>query len=251
MVEATRGGTWAEYAVASVEEVCLKPRNLTWAEAAAVPLNGLTVYQALFERAGVPPPDFSDANEARIRRTGAGAENRRLLVTGAVGGVGIYTMQLARLAGLYVVAATSSNSRNKEFLDRLGADEVVKYADLAKDLSRYQVIIDTVGGGVLEACWSLVSEDGALISIDSASYNFVEKHRELGLSKGKDNVKALFFIVHPSRGHLEQLTTALNANLLEPFVACSLPLAEARSAYDHGSKKFTEWGKIVLIPRRG
>jgi NADPH:quinone reductase-like Zn-dependent oxidoreductase len=240
MVHASRGGTWADYAVVTVEEACLKPKRLTWAEAAAVPLSGLTAYQALFEKAGVPPLDLGDTHKT---------EQRRLLVTGAAGGVGTYAVQLAKLAGLYVVAATSSNSQNKELLEQLGADEVVEYADLTGSTARYHIIIDTVGGKPLEHCWTLVNDNGTLISIDSASFNFVEQHRKSGLVQQKDKVKALFFIVTPSREGLEQLSKALESSLLVPFVRSVLPLGDVRSAYSQSAKKSTERGKIVLIPQ--
>lgn len=248
MVHANRGGTWADYAVVTVEEACLKPTHLTWAEAAAVPLSGLTAYQALFEKAGVPPlgrRDTQKVHETCAHKT----EQCRLLVTGAAGGVGTYVVQLAKLAGLYVVAATSSNSQNKEFLERLGADEVFEYADLTESTARYQIIIDTVGGLPLENCWTLVSDDGTLISIDSASYNFAEQHRKLGRAQQKDKVKALFFIVTPSREGLEQLSEALESNLLVPLVRSVLPLEDVRSAYSQSAKRSTERGKIVLTPQ--
>src|ERR1700742_4187154 len=109
MAAASRAGTWAEYAVVSAEEACLKPRSLTWAEAAAVPLSALTAYQALFEKARIVPPDFSNTHEILGSRDGNGRVKKgRLLVNGAAGCVGIYAVQLASLAGLYVVAATRS-----------------------------------------------------------------------------------------------------------------------------------------------
>lgn len=116
-------------------------------------------------------------------------------------------------------------------MERLGADEIIEYDTFAQHNRRYRVIIDTIGGKVLEGCWSLVSETGTLISIDIASFNFVDEHRKLGLAHGAENVKALFFIVSPSRADLQQLSRALELGLLEPFVAGVLPLKEAARAY--------------------
>ncbi|KIW66302.1 hypothetical protein PV04_08499 [Phialophora macrospora] len=251
MTSALRAGTWAEYAVVGPEEAWLKPRSLTWAEAAAVPLSALTAYQALFEKAGIVPPDFSNTHEVTGSRPGSGGEKkRRLLVNGGAGSVGIYAVQLASLAGLYVVAATSSRIRDEEFLKRLGADEVVEYGDLIKCSWKYEAIIDTVGGKGLETCWSLVATCGTLISIDSASYDFVRRHRDSGLASGKDAVKALFFIVQPSRTGLEQMAKALDSGLLKSFVARVMPLADARQAYEYSSNAPTKRGKIVLVPQR-
>lgn len=250
MTAASRAGTWAEYAVVSAEEAWLKPRSLTWAEAAAVPLSALTAYQALFDKAGIVPPDFSNTYGVIGSRPGSGREKKgRLLVNGGAGCVGIYAVQLASLASLYVVAATRSRIRDEEFLKQLGADEVVEYGDLIKGSWKYETIIDTVGGKGLETCWSLVAECGTLISIDSASYDFVRRHRDSGLASGKEAVKALFFIVDPSRTGLEQLAKALDSALLKSFVARVMPLAGARQAYMHSPNAPTERGKVVLVPQ--
>ncbi|OCT45340.1 zinc-containing alcohol dehydrogenase [Cladophialophora carrionii] len=250
MTAASRAGTWAEYAVVSAEEAWWKPRSLSWAEAAAVPLSALTAYQALLDKAGIVPPDFSNTHGVIRSRPGSGREKKgRLLVIGGAGCVGIYAVQLASLAGLYVVAATRSRIRDEEFLKGLGADEVIEYGDLIKSSSTYETIIDTVGGKGLETCWSLVTECGTLISIDSASYDFVRRHRESGLASGKEAVKALFFIVHPSRTGLKQLADALDSALLKSFVARVMPLADARQAYMYPSNAPAERGKVVLVPQ--
>lgn len=250
MTDAARAGTWAQYALVTSTEACLKPENLTWAQAAAAPLSGLTAYQALFEHAGLTPPNFANLEELRhLRKLRGLASNGQILVTGAAGGVGLYIVQLAKLTGLHVVAATSSNSRNKAILERLGVDEIVEYSDLAEHVRRYQTIIDTVGGKVLENCWSLVSETGTIVSIDSASYDFVQQHRKLDLARGAEKVKAIFFIVSPSSNDLKQLSAALEAGLLEPFVASVVPLAEAASAYENTGRGVLGRGKVVLTPQ--
>lgn len=155
MASAHRGGTWAEYAVVTTEETTLKPHGLSWAEAAALPLSALTADQALFVHA-----------ELEIN----GSQPKRVLVTGAAGGVGMFVVAFASAAGHYVVAATGSNARNAEFVRSMGADEIVQYRKV-QERGRFDVVIDTVGGEVLEACWeSAVRDNGRLISVDSASW---------------------------------------------------------------------------------
>ena len=104
MVSASRGSTWAQYAIVHENEAALKPRSLGWAESAAVPLSAQTAYEALFQHAGIPAPVVSGQVEGKQLGT-----RLRLLVTGAAGGVGVYVVQLAASAGVHVVAATSSN----------------------------------------------------------------------------------------------------------------------------------------------
>jgi NADPH:quinone reductase-like Zn-dependent oxidoreductase len=245
MTDASRPGTWASYARVLEEEVCLKPRTLNWAEAAAVPLSALTAYQALFDKAGVAPPDLSGSRSAGQ----SNEQGRRLLVTGAAGCVGLYAIQLARLAGLYVIAATRSKARDHGLLEQLGADEIVGYGELQQDSQKFDIIFDTVGGKFLESCWSLVSERGMIVSIDSASHDFVERHRKLGLLAGKDAIKALFFIVKPSRTGLQQLGKAIDLGLLRSFVARKMLLADAGKAYEYSSNAPAQRGKVVLLPQ--
>lgn len=237
MADTNRASTWAEYAIMKEDEIALKPSNLTWEQAAALPLSALTAYEALFVHAGVPKPEFPNS---------AKRLSRQVLITGAAGGIGIYLVQLARLAGLEVVAASSSNDRNESFLRRLGADQPVEYKDLKSSPGKYDLIIDTAGGDVLADCWSLIANSGTLITIDSLSAGFVEEHKRRGLSEDKSNVKALFFIVSGGNKALEPLAKLAELGLLVPFVVETFPLAKAREAYERASVKSSGHGKVIL-----
>ena len=98
----------------------------------------------------------------------------------------------------------------------------------------------------MEKCWSVIKEDGILISLASASFDFVDQHRQQPFAKGKDGVNALFFIVEPSKQHLEELSLAINLGLLKIFVAHELPLREAAAAYELANGRLTRRGKVVL-----
>jgi NADPH:quinone reductase-like Zn-dependent oxidoreductase len=231
MASAHRGSTWAEYAVVTTEEASLKPQNLSWAEAAALPLSALTADQALFVQAGLNV----DAQEAK-----------RVLVTGAAGGVGMFVVAFGAAAGHHVVAATGSNARNEEFVRSMGAAEAFEYGQLeAQD--KFDVIIDTVGGKVLEGCWKLMRHEGHLISVDSASWNFVEVHKTGGLSSGKESVQAKFFIVEPSRDSMKRISTAVETKGIKGLVAKTMPFEQAREAYELSGTREYGRGKIVLL----
>ncbi|KAF4968182.1 hypothetical protein FSARC_4372 [Fusarium sarcochroum] len=232
MVSTTRGSTWAEYAMALEEEVALKPAKLSWAESVTVPLSALTAWQALFVHAGVPEPAFGTAAKHNA--------GRKLLVTGASGAVGSYIVQLGALAGLHVVAASSSTERNGDFLRSLGAHEVVEYTEL--DKRSFDIIVDTVGRKTLAQSWHLVADEGILISVESSSFNFARSP-----PAGKDHVKAIFFIVEPSGKQLEKLAEALDAGLVKPFLAETFPLEEAKAAYEKASGRMERRGKVVLV----
>ncbi|RLL95991.1 hypothetical protein CFD26_105661 [Aspergillus turcosus] len=242
MSNANRASAWAEYCIVEENEVALKPNGLSWEQAAAIPLSAQTAYEALFDHASVPVPSVEDAARNRSRTPGEG--QHQLLITGAAGAVGVYLVQLASLAGLHVVAATSSNTRNAEFLRGLGAHETVEYGMLESHSSAYDIIIDTVGGGVLAKCWQYVKENGTLLSVDSASYNFAEDHEKRGIRR--EGVRALFFIVQGSSKALHYLAELADSGFVRPFVAGTYPLAKVQEAYDIANGRHPGRGKIVL-----
>lgn len=239
-----KGCTWAEYAIVRADEAAARPSSLGWAESATVPMSALTAWQALFVKAGFAEPELS--TEARTEVSRKTNPALKVLITGASGAVGIYLVQFGSLAGLHIVAASTSKARNGEFLNSLGANEVVEYSDLEDKLAEYDAVVDTVGGATLEGCWKLVKDQGSLITIDSLSFDFVERHRKLPFSSGKQDVKALFFIVEASGQQLEKITRAIDLKLLQTFVAQTFPISQAREAYEAGGQRVPRRGKIVL-----
>ncbi|PLN74648.1 hypothetical protein BDW42DRAFT_181908 [Aspergillus taichungensis] len=240
MAHTDRGSTWAEYTIVTEDEVARKPERLTWEEAASLPLSGLTAFEALFEHARIPLPAEQGKADRKLK-------GQRLLITGSSGGVGIYLVQMAAMAGLHVVAASSSTARNGAFLKSLGADEVVEYACLEKErASSFDLIIDTVGGEVLCRCWSWISGNGTLISVDSSSFDFVNFHQERRIREGKEDVRALFFIVKSDGDTLANLATLAELGQLKPFVLQQFELSQAREAYDRASSNSSGHGKVVI-----
>lgn len=237
MITAERGGAWAEYAIVTAEEASLKPKQLSWEEAAALPLSALTADQALFEQAGL---------DADAVASGPGAQ-KRVLVTGAAGGVGTYLVQFGLAAGHDVVAATSSHARNDEFLQSLGVTETIEYAELTTGVASFDVIVDTVGGETLRRCWTLIRAGGTLVSVDSASWNFVEEHKKGGYSQGEEGVRAVFFIVEPSKTSMARISNVVEKGILKIFVSTVLPLAKAKEAYDLCQSGQAGRGRIVLV----
>jgi NADPH:quinone reductase-like Zn-dependent oxidoreductase len=230
MTSAHRGGTWAEYAMVTSEEVSLKPTHLSWEEAAALPLSALTADQALFEKAGLS-----------LSASG----KKRVLVTGASGAVGMYIVRFAAIAGYQTVAVSSSNARNEAFLQSLGASEIVEY-DALSNIEPVDVVIDTVGGPNLAACWRTIKQNGVIISVDSSSYTFAEEHAVQGLTKGKESVRTEFFVVEPSRRSMDRVSNFVSANGIKGSVVRVLPLSRAQEAYKLASSREIGRGKVVL-----
>ena len=138
-----RTGNAREYTIGKTSELAHRPRKLTWAESAAVPMSSQTAWQALFEHAGLSAT------------AGKGARGKRVLVTAASGGCGAWAVQLARWAGAEVIGTCSS--RNTDLVRSLGATEVVDYTttDFRKwaepDEKKVDVVIDCIGKKSLEA----------------------------------------------------------------------------------------------------
>lgn len=236
MLSAHRGGAWAEYAIATDDEASLKPRRLSWAEAAALPLSALTADQALFEQAGLSVAAGQD-----------GKKKKRVLVTGAAGGVGMCLVQLALAAGHSVVAATSSRARTAAFLAGLGVLAAPEYDEVA-GLPGFDAVIDTVGGDVLRRSWGWVADGGVIVSVDSGSWDFVEEHKRQGYDSGKETVRAVFFIVEPSRKSMARVSDVVERRGLKAFVSQVLPLHEAGTGYELCQSGQAGRGKIVLTP---
>lgn len=124
-------GTYADYTVAAAESLALKPRRVSFDEAATIPVGATTAWQGLF-----------DAGKLEA--------GQHVLIQGAAGGVGVFAVQFARGKGAHVIATTSS--ANVDFVRSLGAETVIDYttttlADVVHDVD---LAFDPVGGATLE-----------------------------------------------------------------------------------------------------
>jgi NADPH:quinone reductase-like Zn-dependent oxidoreductase len=140
------GGAFAEYAVASPRRVALKPANLTFEQAAAVPVAALTALQGL-------------------RDTGKIKPGQKVLINGASGGVGTFAVQIAKALGAEVTGVCST--RNVEMVRALGADHVIDYTkeDFTAGAQRYDVVLDNVGNRPLSALRSVATAEGIVVLI--------------------------------------------------------------------------------------
>ena len=212
-----RNGSAAEFIAIRAADLAPKPHSLNFEQAAAVPLAGLTAWQALFDHAQIE-------------------KGKRVLIHGAAGGVGTYAVQLANWKGAGVIATASAKDHN--FLSELGASEVIDYAHghFEEKVEDVDVVLDTVGGETQQRSWGVLRRGGILISIVSPVA--AEKAASLGL-------RGAFFIVEPNRAQLIQLGHLIDKGTLRVVVGNVLPLARAREAFEQGSADHKR-GKIVL-----
>jgi NADPH2:quinone reductase len=140
-------GAWAERVAVMQTWIAELPDNVSFAQAAALPTAGLTALRTI--------------------RLGPAILGRRVLVTGASGGVGRYAIQLAHLGGAEVTALVSNNSARAAGLRQLGADEVV--SDIAELRGRFDLILESVGGETLARLVTMVDAHGTLVMFGNSS----------------------------------------------------------------------------------
>jgi NADPH:quinone reductase-like Zn-dependent oxidoreductase len=212
-----RDGSAAEFIAIRAADLAPKPDSLNFEQAAAVPLAGLTAWQALFDHARVE-------------------KGMRILIHGAAGGVGTYAVQLANWKGAEVIATASA--KDHRFISELGASEVIDYTRdrFEEKVKDADVVLDTVGGETQERSWGVLRRGGILISIVSPLAD--EKAASL-------SVRAKYFIVEPNRAQLIQLGQLIDKGALRVVVEAVLLLASAREAFQQASAGHKP-GKVVL-----
>jgi NADPH:quinone reductase-like Zn-dependent oxidoreductase len=211
-------GAMAEFVKADIDQVVLKPRNLSFVEAAAVPLSALTAWQALFDH-------------------GKLEKGQRVLVTGGAGGTGVFAVQFAKMFGAYVVA-TGSSARSREILEGNGLDKFIDYkaTDLKSTVKDIDLVLECVGEPVLEQCFDVVKKEGTIISI--TSLHFQEEASKRGVN-GK------FFIVRMNAEQLNNITKMVEDGTIKPIVDATYPLEETGKAFEEASAGHVH-GKVVI-----
>lgn len=234
-------GTFAEYIAVDQAAVAMKPKNLTFEEAAAIPLVGLTSYQALHDIMNVQP-------------------GQKVLIQAGSGGIGTIAIQLAKLAGAYV--ATTTSSRNKEWVQALGADEVIDYRtqNFEEVLSDYDYVFDTMGGTILEKAFSVVKPQGKVVTLSGIPNERFAKEYGLPLWKQwafkiatrkihrleqATDVSYHFLFMRPDGEQLALLTEFIEQGKLQPIIDRVVPFSQIQEAVDYSLTGRAQ-GKIVV-----
>jgi NADPH:quinone reductase-like Zn-dependent oxidoreductase len=215
MPDYTRG-TYAEYAVATSGEIARKPSGLDHLHAGAIPVAGLTAWQALF-----------DYGELRA--------GQRVLIHGAGGGVGHFAVQFALAQGAEVVATASPADVN--FVRELGVEKVIDYkAQRFEDETRaIDLVLDLIGGKTRDRSWQVLKPGGMLVST-------------LGEPEPPAGVRGKGVIGQMKSDQLTEIAARAASGKLRIEVSKIFPLAEARQAHEHMEKEHSQ-GKTVLRVR--
>ncbi|WP_404827798.1 NADP-dependent oxidoreductase [Conexibacter stalactiti] len=220
-----QAGAYAEVVVAPSRQFAPKPAALSHVEAAALPLAGLTAWQALAEVARVQP-------------------GQRVLVHAAGGGVGHIAVQLAKALGAEVIGTASAAKH--AWLRELGADQLIDHAtsDFAAELRDVDVVLDTRGGDYAARSLDVLRDGGTLVSINNPG----EPGAEVAAAAAARGIATGFTLVEPDRHGLLELARLVEAGRLRPAIAATFALAEAGRAHQLGEQGRTA-GKIVLTVR--
>jgi NADPH:quinone reductase-like Zn-dependent oxidoreductase len=213
-------GGYAEYVAVPSRMLARKPAGIDHAQAAALPLAGLTAWQALVEYAQI----------------GAG---QRLLIHGAGGGVGHLAVQVAKARGAYVIGTAGADKQ--DFVRGLGADEVLDHrsVDFAEVVRDADVVFDLVGGETGPRSLRSLRPGGTfLTAVDRLNEALAARVTAAGF-------RFLSVAVEPDHTGLEALTELVEAGRLRPHVEQVLPLAEVAKAHELIESGRTK-GKIVL-----
>jgi NADPH:quinone reductase-like Zn-dependent oxidoreductase len=211
-------GAYAEYAVPLAGMMARKPQALTFIQAASAPIAAVTAWQMLFDYA-------------------QGTAGQTVLIHGAAGNVGAYAVQLARQAGLHVVATVASTSM--EYVRGLGAERTIDYqkARFEESSTGVDVVLDTVGGDTQQRSLRVLKPGGILVSSVAPVPEAMQK------SYG---VRSAYFYVDVTTARLNKLAELFDGRKLVTDVGTVLALEDARLAHEMLADRLHRRGKIVL-----
>jgi len=210
-------GAFAEMALVNTGSIANKPKGLSHAEAAALPLVGVSAWKALMENIEL-------------------SKDQKILIHGGAGGIGSIAIQLAKNLGAYVATTVSAN--DKQFVQELGADVVIDYKTQTFEdvLHEYDAVFDTVGGETYTRSFKVLKKGGIIVSM------LEQPNSELMSRYG---IKAIFQFTQVDRERLRKLAQWVDENNIRVNVEKKFSLEEAGKALDY-QKDLHPRGKVVL-----
>ncbi len=213
------GKAYAEYVAVPVNQLAIKPKNISFEEAAAATLAALTAWEVI-EALNIQPGE-------------------RFLVHAAAGGVGHFAVQIAKHFGAYVIGTASA--ANKDFVLSIGADEFVDYKAQPLDevLSNIDKVLDTIGGENIDLSLQLMKPGGAILSLPSGKNEDVQEKAE---AKG---IKGIRLLVHSSGENQQKIAALMEQGIIKSHVSKVFSFDEIKAAHLQIESGRTV-GKIVI-----
>jgi 2-desacetyl-2-hydroxyethyl bacteriochlorophyllide A dehydrogenase len=222
-------GGFAEYVSVARDALVLKPANVSFEQASAVPISGFTALQAVRDQAEVQP-------------------GQKVLIIGASGGVGTYAVQIAKAFGAEVTGVCST--RNVETVRSIGADRVIDYTreDINHSEQRYDAILDMAGNRSLSDLRRALTPDGTLVIVGGSGgrwlMGFGRTLRAVALSPFVSQ-RLRQFMSTTTKADLVVLAELIESGKVVPAIDRQLPLREAPEAIAYVGRRHTQ-GKTVI-----
>jgi NADPH:quinone reductase-like Zn-dependent oxidoreductase len=226
------GGGFAEYAVASEDALAFKPTKLSFEQAAAVPLAGMTALQGLRDVGGVKV-------------------GHRVLVNGASGGVGTFAVQIAKALGAHVTGVCSTSS--VDLVRAVGADDVVDYTrqNFTQSGQPYDVIFDLVGNHALSAYRRALHRDGVYVAASGMPGGSIlgplPYLLRVALPSLRAGPKMKPLAARPNPGDLAHLATLIEAGQLSPAIGQTCAFSEIATALTRQGEGHARGKTVVTI----
>jgi NADPH:quinone reductase-like Zn-dependent oxidoreductase len=222
-------GSYAEYCAAKASQFARKPQNMSFNEAAGVPLAGLTAWTALFEHAKLQP-------------------GQRVLIQGASGGVGSFAVQFVKAKGAYVIGTASAG--NLSYLKQLGADEVIdyrgqKFEELVHDVDMVLEASPLRDNAERLKAVSVLKEGGIIVSVN-LDFPFSE---EVLAALASKNATGELSANQPRQDLLTEITQLIEAGQVTVFVNQVFPLEQVAAAHRESATWHVR-GKLILEIRK-
>ncbi|MFY0579985.1 NAD(P)-dependent alcohol dehydrogenase [Cystobacter fuscus] len=226
------GGAFAEYVCAPADLFAPKPANLTFEQAAAVPISGVTALQGLRDVGQLKP-------------------GQKVLINGASGGVGTFAVQIAKALGAQVTAVCST--RHVDKVRSLGADRVIDYTreDFTRGPVRYDVMLDLVGNRPATACRAVLEPKGVFVSsAGSPGGNWIGPVVWMlgvmlaGMFGGQ---KMTSLMAMPRREDLLVLRSLIEAGKVTPVIERRYALRETAAALSHVAEGHAQGKTVILV----
>ena len=223
--EISRGG-FAEYVCVTEDKLVLKPANLSFEQAAAVPIAGLTALQCL-------------RNQGQIQL------GQKVLINGASGGVGTFAVQIAKFFGVEVTGVCSA--RNVEMVRSIGADRVIDYTseDFTQNGQLYDLILDNVGNRSVSDIKRILAANGTYLLNAYAPALMLQLMLRSGNSKTRGQTMRNTDVTQANQSDLEFLKELLEAGNVVPVIDKVYPLSDVAAAIAYLEEGHTG-GKVVI-----
>jgi NADPH:quinone reductase-like Zn-dependent oxidoreductase len=227
----TCDGAFAEYVCAAETSLAIKPRRVTFEQAASVPVAAFTALQGLRDEGRIQP-------------------GQKVLINGAAGGVGTFAVQLAKSFGVEVTGVCSTN--NVDFVRSIGADHVIDYTkeNFTKGDRRYDLIFDCIGNHSLLACLRVMSLEGIYVPVGAPRSLWmidllIRSVTALVLSRFVSQRLVIFFLSKSSREDLALMGQLLEAGTVTPVIDRRYGFSELPDAIRYLEEGHAR-GKVVI-----